>query len=162
MLDETRFQNSRRRSTRRLGGLPAISAALIAPIDTPAIQSGASPTSARPAYTPAWYAPSAPPPCNTRTVWSNLPRFTTTFEGGVFVLVFIALYPRSVDRNRSLQSALSQSGPPAWNSPAINMGRGLRCFISNASQIAADDFNSGSLPGPSPGRRNRTIRCRSG
>ncbi len=45
---ETRCQNSRRRSTRRSGGLPAISAALMAPIETPATQSGAAPHSARP------------------------------------------------------------------------------------------------------------------
>lgn len=92
---DMRSQNSRSRSTPRSGGLPAISAALIAPIDTSAIQSGASPTSVRPAYTPAWYAPRAPPPCNTRTVWSNLPKFTAAFEGGVLVLVFIA-YPRQL------------------------------------------------------------------
>jgi len=39
-LDDTRFQNSRMRSTRCSGGLPAISAALMAPIDTPATQCG--------------------------------------------------------------------------------------------------------------------------
>lgn len=37
---DMRSQNSRSRSTPRAGGLPAISAALIAPIDTPAIQVG--------------------------------------------------------------------------------------------------------------------------
>ena len=42
--DETRSQNSRSRSTRRSGGLPAISAALIAPIEMPATQSGVSPS----------------------------------------------------------------------------------------------------------------------
>ena len=43
--DDTRSQNSRRRASRRSGGLPAMSAALIAPIDTPVTQSGANPTS---------------------------------------------------------------------------------------------------------------------
>lgn len=38
-----RFQNSRRRSTRRSGGLPAISAELMAPIETPTIQSTSRP-----------------------------------------------------------------------------------------------------------------------
>jgi hypothetical protein len=38
-LEDTRVQNSRSRSTRRAGGLPTISAALIAPIETPATQS---------------------------------------------------------------------------------------------------------------------------
>jgi hypothetical protein len=37
-LEETRCQNSRRRSMRRSGGLPAIRAALMAPIETPATQ----------------------------------------------------------------------------------------------------------------------------
>ena len=45
---DTRCQNSVRRSTRRSAGLPAISAALIAPIETPATQSGATPASASP------------------------------------------------------------------------------------------------------------------
>ena len=45
MPDDTRSQNSRSRARRRSGGLPAISAALIAPIDTPVTQSGAKPTS---------------------------------------------------------------------------------------------------------------------
>ncbi len=36
----TSSQNARRRSTRRSGGLPAISAPLMAPMETPAIQSG--------------------------------------------------------------------------------------------------------------------------
>src|SRR5205085_5992293 len=39
-LEVTCVQNSRRRSTRCLGGLPAMMAALIAPIEIPAIQSG--------------------------------------------------------------------------------------------------------------------------
>ena len=38
--DDTPSQNSRSRSTRRSGGLPAMSAALIAPIEIPATQSG--------------------------------------------------------------------------------------------------------------------------
>ena len=46
--DDTRSQNARRRSTRRSGGLPAISAELIAPIETPTTQSGANPAAARP------------------------------------------------------------------------------------------------------------------
>ena len=40
---EARSQNSRKRATRRSGGLPAISVALMAPIETPEIQSGAAP-----------------------------------------------------------------------------------------------------------------------
>ncbi len=40
-------QNSRSRSTRVLGGLPAMMAALIAPIEMPAIQSGWMLTSAK-------------------------------------------------------------------------------------------------------------------
>jgi hypothetical protein len=43
----TCVQNSRRRSTREFDGLPAMIAALIAPIDMPAIQSGWMPASAR-------------------------------------------------------------------------------------------------------------------
>ena len=39
-LDVTCIQNSRNRSTRELGGLPAMMAALIAPIEMPAIQLG--------------------------------------------------------------------------------------------------------------------------
>ena len=45
---DTRSQNSRRRSTRRSGALPAISAALMAPIEMPTTQSGANPSAARP------------------------------------------------------------------------------------------------------------------
>ncbi len=37
--EETSSQNARRRSTRRSGGLPTMSAALIAPIEIPATQS---------------------------------------------------------------------------------------------------------------------------
>jgi hypothetical protein len=37
-----------------LGSLPAISAALIAPIEMPATQSGSMPAVARPSITPAW------------------------------------------------------------------------------------------------------------
>jgi hypothetical protein len=48
MPDETRSQNATRRSIRRSGGLPAIKAALIAPIETPVIQFGAKPRSAIP------------------------------------------------------------------------------------------------------------------
>ena len=44
--DVARFQNSRSRLIRSFGGLPAIMAALIAPIDMPAIQSGSMPRSA--------------------------------------------------------------------------------------------------------------------
>src|SRR5664279_298726 len=42
------------------GGLPAISAALIAPIEMPATQSGVWRIAASDSKTPAWYAPSAP------------------------------------------------------------------------------------------------------
>ena len=45
---DTRCQNSRSRATRCAGGLPAMSAALIAPMDTPATQSGAAPAAAKP------------------------------------------------------------------------------------------------------------------
>ena len=45
---ETRSQNSCSRATRRSGGLPAISAPLMAPIDTPATQSGTAPAAAKP------------------------------------------------------------------------------------------------------------------
>ena len=45
---ETRSQNSRRRADRRSGGLPAINAAVMAPIDTPTTHVGAWPASARP------------------------------------------------------------------------------------------------------------------
>jgi hypothetical protein len=38
-------------------------AALIAPIEMPATQVGRTPASSSAWYTPAWYAPSAPPPC---------------------------------------------------------------------------------------------------
>ena len=51
---DTRRQNSRSLDTRRSGGLPAIIAALIAPIDTPAIQSGATPAAAKASNAPAW------------------------------------------------------------------------------------------------------------
>lgn len=42
---------------RSVGGFPAIMAALIAPIEIPAIHSGAYAVSAMHSYTPAWYAP---------------------------------------------------------------------------------------------------------
>ena len=64
--DETPSQNSRSRSTRSAGGLPAMSAALIAPIEMPATQSGVWCIAASDSNTPAWYAPSAPPPWRTR------------------------------------------------------------------------------------------------
>ena len=64
--DDTPSQNSRSRSTRRSGTLPAMSAALIAPIEMPAIQCGVCRIAASVSNTPAWYAPSAPPPCSTR------------------------------------------------------------------------------------------------
>ncbi|MNS86017.1 hypothetical protein D3C72_1199000 [compost metagenome] len=52
--EDTRCQNSRNRSTRCAGALPAMSAALMAPIDTPAIQCGCRSVSLSAAYTPAW------------------------------------------------------------------------------------------------------------
>jgi len=51
--DDTRSPNSRKRVIRFSGRLPAISAAFIAPIDTPVIQFGATPASCMPSYTPA-------------------------------------------------------------------------------------------------------------
>ncbi len=48
VCDDTRFQNACSRSIRRSGGLPAISAELIAPIETPTTQSGANPAAAVP------------------------------------------------------------------------------------------------------------------
>ncbi|CFM05464.1 Uncharacterised protein [Burkholderia pseudomallei] len=47
------FQNSRSRSTRRSGGLPAISAVFSAPIEMPAIQFSGMPASCNPSNTPA-------------------------------------------------------------------------------------------------------------
>ena len=41
---EIRRQNSRNRSTRRSGGLPAISAALMAPMEMPTTQLGSTPS----------------------------------------------------------------------------------------------------------------------
>jgi hypothetical protein len=52
--DDTRRQNSRRRDTRCSGALPAIRAALIAPIETPATQSSLLSLSISASYTPAW------------------------------------------------------------------------------------------------------------
>ena len=46
-------------------------AALMPPIEMPAIQCGCMPDSAKASYTPAWYAPSAPPPCNTEATRSK-------------------------------------------------------------------------------------------
>ena len=48
----TRDQNSRSRGMRLAGALPAISAALIAPIDVPITQSGSMPASCSASYTP--------------------------------------------------------------------------------------------------------------
>jgi hypothetical protein len=50
----TRDQKSRSRSKRRSRALPAISAALMAPIDVPMIQSGSMPASCSASYTPTW------------------------------------------------------------------------------------------------------------
>src|SRR2546421_4351794 len=47
-----------------------MSAALRAPIEMPATQFGAMPSPLSASKTPAWYAPSAPPPCSTRTTSS--------------------------------------------------------------------------------------------
>src|SRR6516225_10540357 len=55
--EDTRSQKPRRRATRCFGGLPAINAPLMAPIDTPVTQSGEQPASVNPSNTPAWYAP---------------------------------------------------------------------------------------------------------
>src|SRR5262245_47333811 len=52
---------------RRSGGLPAMIAPLIAPIEVPMIHSGSMPASCSAWNTPTWYAPSAPPPCSTST-----------------------------------------------------------------------------------------------
>ena len=46
--EDARSQNAARRSMRRSGTLPAINAALTAPIDTPVTQSGMTPASASP------------------------------------------------------------------------------------------------------------------
>ena len=51
-IDETRSQNSHSFSA-ALRALPAIKAALMAPIDTPQMQVGTIPASANPSYTPA-------------------------------------------------------------------------------------------------------------
>ena len=51
---ETRSQNSRRRSTRRSGGLPAMSAALTAPMEMPATQFGVCRAATSASNTPAW------------------------------------------------------------------------------------------------------------
>ena len=50
---ETRSQKSLKRWTRSCAELPVISAALIAPIETPATQSGSIPASCSAAYAPA-------------------------------------------------------------------------------------------------------------
>src|SRR4029078_11524960 len=63
--DDTNCQNSFSRATRWSGALPAINAALIAPIETPATQSSLLSLSSSGSNTPAWYAPRAPPPCST-------------------------------------------------------------------------------------------------
>ena len=47
-------QNARSLSTRFSGGLPAMSAELMAPIEMPATQSGCKFASASAWYTPAW------------------------------------------------------------------------------------------------------------
>jgi hypothetical protein len=47
-------QKLRKRFTRSLGALPAIIAALIAPIEIPATQSGVYPEDDSASYTPAW------------------------------------------------------------------------------------------------------------
>ncbi len=47
------FQNSRSRSTRCSGALPAISAVFSAPIEMPAIQFSGTPASCSPSNTPA-------------------------------------------------------------------------------------------------------------
>jgi hypothetical protein len=51
---DTRSQNSRKRSTRFSGGLPAMIAALTDPIEMPATQLGMWPASHRAAWAPAW------------------------------------------------------------------------------------------------------------
>ncbi len=51
---DTVFQKSRSFATRTPGSLPAISAALIAPMEMPATQSGSMPAVASPSMTPAW------------------------------------------------------------------------------------------------------------
>lgn len=53
MPDDTLSQNALSRSTRRPGGFPAMSAALIAPIEMPATQSGESAASCIASATPA-------------------------------------------------------------------------------------------------------------
>jgi hypothetical protein len=50
----TSSQNSRRRATPDSGGLPAIRAALIAPIEMPATHCGACPAPVIASKTPAW------------------------------------------------------------------------------------------------------------
>jgi hypothetical protein len=50
---ETVSQKSLSRSIRRPGGLPAMIAALAAPMETPASQSGSIPASVKPSKTPA-------------------------------------------------------------------------------------------------------------
>ena len=50
--EDTRSQKARSRSTRFSGGLPAISAVVMAPMETPTTQVGTWPASARASYTP--------------------------------------------------------------------------------------------------------------
>ena len=47
LASETRFQNSSMRASRSATGLPAMSAALMAPIEVPITQSGSIPASCR-------------------------------------------------------------------------------------------------------------------
>ena len=51
---DTMFQNSFRRSTRLLGALPAMIAALMAPIEIPATHSGSKPERHSAWKAPAW------------------------------------------------------------------------------------------------------------
>ncbi len=63
-------QNSRSLASRCSGALPAMIAVFSAPMEMPAIQFGAMPAASSPSNTPAWYAPSAPPPCSTSAMFS--------------------------------------------------------------------------------------------
>src|SRR5215470_8723128 len=114
--EETRSQNSRSRSTRFSGALPAINAALIAPIDTPVSQSGARLWSCIPSYTPAWYAPKAPPPCSSSTVCS------CSATGGVGDLSFflVAIFVRVVTPPTKAGSTKRKAG----EKPNIREGGG--------------------------------------
>ena len=44
-------------------------APLMAPIEVPITHAGTIPASCMLWYAPTWNAPSAPPPCNTKTTW---------------------------------------------------------------------------------------------